>query len=132
MDVIDQIRASFDRCEAAGDFAEQFYEVFLKSSPVVAPLFAKTDFTKQRKLLRATVYILVTRNLEDLQAKEALVRIGHSHSRAQLNIRPALYEVWLDSLCETVKRMDPDWSPDIEQWWRDRMRPGIDLITSLY
>ena len=55
------IRASFDRCEAAGDFAEKFYDVFLNSSPEIAPLFAKTDFKQQRKILRTTVYIMVTR-----------------------------------------------------------------------
>ncbi len=128
----DLVRASFDRCEAAEDFAEQFYGLFLESSPELAPLFAKTDFAKQRKLLRATVYIMVTRSVEDPQAKEALERIGHSHARLELDIRPELYELWLDSLCETVKRMDPEWTPEIEREWRERMRPGIELITSLY
>ncbi len=27
-----------------------------------------------------------------------------------LSIRPELYEVWLDSVCQTVKQMDPDWT----------------------
>ena len=31
----DPVRASFDRCEAAGNFAEQFYAVFLNSSPEI-------------------------------------------------------------------------------------------------
>ena len=128
----DHVQASFERCEASGSFAEQFYDVFLASSPEIAPLFAKTDFTKQRTLLRATVYILVTRSLEDAQARQTLERIGSSHSRSRLNIRPELYELWLDSLCETVKRMDTEWTPEVEREWRDRMRPGIELITSLY
>ncbi len=128
----DPVRASFDRCEAAGNFAEQFYAVFLNSSPEIGPLFAKTDFEKQRKLLRATVYIMVTRSVDDVQARETLESIGYSHGRTQLNIRPELYEVWLDSVCQTVKQMDPDWTSEVEREWRDRLRAGIDLITSLY
>jgi hemoglobin-like flavoprotein len=126
------VRASFDRCEAAGDFAEKFYDVFLNSSPEIAPLFAKTDFKQQRKLLRATVYIMVTRDVTDPKGHETLERIGHSHARAKLNIRPELYDLWLDSLCETVKAMDAKRTPALERSWRECMAPGIALITSLY
>ncbi len=126
------VRASFDRCEAAGDFAEAFYEVFLNSSPEIAPLFAKTDFKKQRPLLRATVFIMVRSDVDDPTTREALERVGHSHAQSKLDIRPDLYDLWLDSVCETVKRMDPEWTPQVERAWRERMAPGIALITSLY
>ena len=99
------VHASFDRCEAAGDFAATFYEVFLSSSAEIALLFAGTDFEQQRKLLRATVYIMVTRDVGDPKARETLERIGHSHGRSKLDIRPEFYTVWLDSLCETVKQL---------------------------
>ena len=36
------VRASFDRCGAAGNFAEQFYDIFLNSSEEVARMFVKT------------------------------------------------------------------------------------------
>ena len=126
------VRDSFKRCEAAGDFAKEFYAVFLNASPEIAPHFAATDFAKQRKLLRATVYILVTRDVDDPQAFAALERIGRSHSRSELNIRPALYDLWLDSVCSTVTRLDPDWTPELEAAWRGQLRPGINAITALY
>ena len=126
------IRQSFDRCEGAGDFAEHFYGVFLGASSEIAPLFKDTDFAAQRKLLRATVYMLITRDVEEARSREALERIGKSHSREELNIRPDLYEVWLDSLCTTVEEMDPEWSDELGLEWRERMRPGIQLITSVY
>ena len=40
----DEVRQSFDRCEAAGDFAETFYTTFMNASPAIAPFFAKTEF----------------------------------------------------------------------------------------
>ncbi len=127
-----ELKESFDRCEAAGDFAETFYDIFLASSPAIAPFFAETNFVKQRNLLRATVYILVTRMPDDPQARETLERIGQSHARTQLNVRPELYELWLDSVCATVEKLDPQWTPELETAWRAQLRPGIEVITSMY
>ncbi len=128
----EEVRQSFERCEAAGDFAEQFYQEFLGASDEIAPHFAQTDFENQRKLLRASVYVMVTRDLEDARAKDALERIGRSHARSGLSIRPELYELWLDSVCDTVKTMDPEWTAALESAWREQLRPGISLITSFY
>ena len=95
-------------------------------------MFSATNFEKQRKLLRSTVFIMVNRDISEPKAAETLERIGHSHSKTKLDIRPALYELWLDSLCATVKQLDPDWTEALEQDWRVQMRPGVSLITSLY
>ncbi len=127
-DVLD----SFERCEASGEFSQKFYEIFLSASPEIAPYFANTEFSKQRKLLRATVYVMVTRDVEDPKAKDQLQKVGRSHSRSQLNIRPELYNVWLDSLCKTVGEMDPEWGANLENAWRERMQRGIALITAAY
>ena len=127
-----EVRTSFDRCEATGDFADKFYAIFLTKSPEIPPLFAQTAFEKQRKLLRATVYIMVTRDVDDPIARETLERIGRSHGRSELDIRSELYDLWLDSVCETVKDLDPEWTPETERFWRERMAPGIALITSQY
>ena len=126
------VETSFHRCEDAADFAEEFYGVFLASSPEIGELFAGTDFKKQRKLLRGTVYLMVMKSPEDEKARLALQRIGDSHSRRKLDIRPDLYEVWLDSLCQTVQRLDPEFNDALEVAWRDKMRPGIEFITSFY
>ena len=128
----ESVRNSFKRCEAAGDFGESFYSIFLEKSPEIADLFANTDFKKQRKHLRASVFILVNQNVEEPKAKEILEGIGNSHNRSNLNIRPELYEIFLESLCETVKKMDPEWSEVLDSSWRQQVQPGVNLITSLY
>ena len=122
----------FKRCEASGDFAEKFYEIFLSAFPKIAPFFVNTKFGKQRKLLRATVYVLVTRDGDDPKAKYQLDKIGHSHSRTQRNIRPELHDVWLESLCKTVGEMDPEWRADLENAWREKTQRGIAVITAVY
>lgn len=128
----DEIRKSFDRCEATGDFAEKFYEIFLNRSPEISELFKNTDFTKQRKLLRGSVYALVVQDVEQEKTQKMLSRVGGTHCRSALNIRPELYEVWLDSLCETIKALDSEWTVELDEAWRKSMRPGIELITSKY
>ncbi len=128
----DEARTSFERCEAAGDFAERFYEIFLNSSPEIAPLFAQTDFEKQRKLLGATVYITVTRDVDDPKAREALEEDWPVARALAARHQAELYELWLDGVCETAKRMDPVWTSEVEAAWRHQPRPGIALITSLY
>lgn len=43
-----------------------------------------------------------------------------------------LCQIGLDSLCATVRKLDPQWTPQLDSTWREQMRPGISLIASLY
>ncbi len=127
-----EVQASFKRCELTGDFAETFYSIFLDASDDIAPLFANTDFRKQRALLRGTVFMMVMKDVDDARANGHFVKVGESHSSGRLDIKPELYEVWLDSLCATVKKLDPEWTEALETQWWQKMRPAIALITSMY
>ena len=63
MSEYDQISASFQRCDESGAFSDTFYEIFMSKSEDVKHFFTDTDFTKQKKLLRATVKVLATKNV---------------------------------------------------------------------
>ena len=54
------------------------------------------------------------------------------HSRHFLDIRPELYALWLDSLCEAIQQHDSQHTPELEQLWREAMQKGIDLMISAY
>ena len=43
-----------------------------------------------------------------------------------------LYELWLDSICKTVKALDPDWTQSLEDHWRVRLRAGMQIIMAAY
>ena len=126
------VLSSLERCEAAGDFGEAFYEFFLRSSPEVGPYFAETDFERQRQVLLDSVRTLVSRDVAEPEVREMLDRLGRAHSRDGRNVLPRLYELWLNSVCETAKSLDPDWSPELEREWRVRLRPGIQVIMAAY
>ena len=128
----DEVYRSFQRCEAMGDFADTFYNAFLNSSPEIAPHFAKTDFERQRKLLRDSVHLMVARDVADPEMRALVNQLGEAHSRAKRNVLPRLYELWLDSICETVKALDSEWTAELEAHWRVRMRAGMQIIMAAY
>ena len=59
MDTFEAVKNSFARCGESDGFYDTFYEVFLGKSPEIPPLFAKTDFKKQKQVLKATVALMV-------------------------------------------------------------------------
>ena len=85
----EEVKRSFARCEAAGDFAETFYTTFMNASPAIAPFFAQTEFGRQRQLLRDSVYLMVTQDVSDPEMRALLDKLGNLHSRAGRNIAPS-------------------------------------------
>ena len=126
------VRQSFDRCDATGGFAEIFYNLFLDSSPEVPPHFAETDFDEQRRVLRDSVHMMVMHDVSEPRMREMLDQLGTAHSRDAYNVLPRLYELWLDSICETAMMLDPEWDSDLERKWRARLRPGLQIIMAAY
>ena len=59
-------------------------------------------------------------------------QLGEAHSRANRNVLPRLYELWLDSICETVKALDSEWTAELEAHWRVRLRAGMQIIMAAY
>ena len=132
MDTYHAVRASFDRCGESAGFYDTFYDTFLIKSPDIPALFAHTDFTKQKLLLKATIAIMVRHRIDDERARQVLIKVAQTHNRSGYNIKPELYRLWLDSLCETVRQHDPEFTPDLEAQWRARMQEGIDVIVAQY
>ena len=128
----EDVSRSFDRCEATGGFAEIFYNLFLQSSPEVPPYFADTDFDEQRHVLRDSVHMMVTHGAAEPRMREMLDQLGRAHCRDAYNVLPRLYELWLDSICETAMMLDPQWDSDLERKWRACLRPGLQIIMAAY
>jgi hemoglobin-like flavoprotein len=61
-----------------------------------------------------------------------LERLAKRHSKAELDIKPELYDLWLDRLVQAVREFDPMFDPEIEAAWRRALRPGIEFMKSRY
>lgn len=131
-------RESFDRCMASPVFFDLFYDHFLKSSPEVREKFRRTNLARQKRALKASLYLIaeaVVLHSSDLSLARDLSQlkeVAQRHSRSQANICPHLYALWLDSLLFAVKETDREFDARIEAAWRMAMQPGIDYITSVY
>jgi len=129
---LDAVTASYHRCRASEGFVDTFYDHFLAKSEEVARKFEKTDFARQKLLLRESLLAMLLLNFHSADAREELDRLAERHSRRGLDIGPHLYELWLDALCEAVEKHDPKFTPELKDQWRAAMRPGIELLVSRY
>ncbi len=121
---------SYGRCCASPGFFDDFYQRFLASSPVIRAKFAATDMLAQKHLLRAGILNLVlhARGMSDAKLRA----LGQSHSRGGFDIRPELYDLWLDALLQTVAEHDREVRPEDLTAWREVLGKGIALIKSCY
>ncbi len=129
----DSAKASYERCcEVPGYFAA-LYRDFFEACPEAEQLFANTDFERQHNLLQHALRLLLlfSSKSED-EAKPLLRRVAERHSRRDLDIDPALYPVFLDSLMKTSSEFDPQFTPDVERAWRDALAPGIAYMINKY
>ena len=126
----DAVFQSYGRSCDKPVFFEDFYNTLLGKSPDVRALFANTDMASLRALVRGGVLWLImhARGMPDTKIR----MLGESHSKKRMNINPIYYSLWLDSLIETLYKHDPEFSRELEECWRDTLRPSIDIISSMY
>jgi hemoglobin-like flavoprotein len=122
---------SIERCSGKPEFLNRFYALFLASSSTVAKKFENTDLRRQARLLRTSLYIMMLAS-DDTEKKVHLERLAKRHSRAEMDIKPELYDLWLDRLVQAVEEFDPMFDMEIEIAWRRLLQPGIDFMKSRY
>lgn len=123
---------SLARCMADPGFLDRFYERFTSSSPEIAEKFKDTDFVRQKKALSSSLYLTVMAIEGGKGATTFLEGVAKRHARGALDIRPGLYEIWLDCLVDTAEEVDPEFDAELESIWRDTLRFGIDFMQSRY
>jgi hemoglobin-like flavoprotein len=120
------------RMQEAGDaFFTDFYETFTASSPEVAEKFKNTDMEKQRRMLKASFYHMVSLSATK-EVPDDLARIAETHNRDHYDIRPELYDLWMECLIRAVGRHDSRFTDDVELAWRLVMAKGIAYMKFRY
>ncbi len=111
-------------------FFQAFYGRLLDTDAPVRAKFAATDFERQNKLLQhgiGLLFIFAKRPNPTL-----LARIAERHSARDLDVPPALYPHFVDSLVATVREFDSACSDEIEAAWRAAVEPGIAFMRRHY
>jgi len=123
----DQVVASYHRARQSGELFDTFYNVFLGKSPEIPPMFAQTDFPHQKLMLRESILEMLL-FAQTGSGNDQIKRLSERHR--QLNVKPAHYELWLDSLCEALAKHDRDFDSVLERKWRAAMWKGIKLMST--
>ncbi len=123
---------SLGRCLANPDFLTRFYELFGASSEEVAEKLRGIDLERQKRALAASLYVIVMALEGGDTATMYLDQVARRHGREDLDIRPELYDAWLDCLVQAVREYDPQYNTVVEQMWRGVMREAIKQMTARY
>jgi hypothetical protein len=134
MDPAELFLASLKRCLAQPEFLLSFYARFMDSSEEVRQKLAHTNFERQTRVLAESLWVIsvVAQAPKASPAWGDLPRLAALHSRNELDIRPGLYDTWLDCLVETARRHDKEFSPEVEDAWRKTLAVGIEYMRSKY
>jgi len=127
-EIIIRFRTSLERCLARADFLESFYARFLGSSEEVRAKFANTDFSKQRRILRGSLFLMsrAAMGLEDGQ--EHLAAVAKTHSKDHLNIPARHYDLWLEALIETAREYEKSFDAELEHSWRRVLGLAVSIV----
>jgi hemoglobin-like flavoprotein len=131
-DAITAAKASFRRCCQAPDFFVCFYRHFFRTCPDAEPLFARTDFERQHKLLRHAIGLLLSYPRQQADDPNILRRVAERHSRRDLDIPRSMYAPFVDALMRTVREHDAECDDATEQAWRSTLAPGVAYMQERY
>ena len=123
---------SLARCYASPRFLERFYEVFLEASPVAREKFANTDLAQQRRMLKASLVLMMLSAGDRPEGHVHMERIASVHGAGGHQIPAELYDVWLDCLLRVVREFDPEADEAMIAIWRRVLSPGIAFMKSRY
>ncbi len=125
------VKESYTRC-IPKDVIGRFYDIFLKSNQSIAPMFAKTDFTVQKDLLRHGIHLAIMFANGEYLGKSGIERIRKSHSKAGMNVNPNLYRYWKASFLQAISETDSEFSEQIRKAWDSVLQQTIDYIIEGY
>lgn len=132
-DQYEDLQQSYGRCLRDKHFIERFYEVFMTSHPAIAPMFAHTDFSKQRMALRRGISVAILHAAGSglsRRTTEQMADVHACHGRAPVD--PALYPYWIDSLLQVIEATDDEATPELLARWRTAMGVVCDTFSRRY
>jgi hypothetical protein len=109
--------ASLDRCSANRNFILVFYERFLSRDEAIRDKFKHTDFEKQYQMLLRSLRLAAGATSGDPKSLREIRERAETHDRHHLDIKPAMYGVWLKTVIEVASEYDEEWNDEVEDAW---------------
>ncbi len=113
-------------------FIDAFYDRFIASSPEVEEKFKTTRMATQKRMLQESLVQMAFFFATKGEADDQIEKISRIHSEGEKNIKPHLYDLWLECLIDTVRDYDAEFNQDVELAWRMVMASGITFMKFKY
>ena len=110
--------------DTADEFFAAFYRRFLEDEGI-AKLFANTDMARQIKMLKASLFQLVSFYVTG-QVSAELERIAQIHRK--VHVRADMFDFWLEALVDTVQEFDEQADERTKLAWAWALSPGITFM----
>lgn len=117
--------------ETGSRFFSAFYQRFLASSEEVALAFKNTDMQQQENMLKKSLLYSIN-FITNSASYDVMHRIAVSHSNRGYDIKPELYDLWMDCMIATVADFDPEFCDEIELAWRLAFSQAITYMKCMY
>jgi len=118
---------SISRCHRNPRFYDLFYETLRDASPGLVTLFGPSDLPHEKLQAKASLYMCLQAVLVGAPGRASVKLLGKRHSHDH-EIRPELYDQWLECLMVAASASDPYFDEFTEQAWRTMLRPGIEIM----
>lgn len=127
MDTHEIFNDSYARCQRNKQFFLIFYHHFWQKEQRFKEIFKGVDMERQVQMLKLSISMIMLAS-SSVQAKESVRRFGKAHGPGGIGVRPNDFDVWLDSLIETVQICDPRYNDEIAIAWRQCFKEGIAIM----
>lgn len=124
---VELLRQSFDRIRIRKDeFASSFYDHLWTDNPEAKALFANTDMKKQKKMLLASLVLIMENLRQPDLLSDTLKQLGARH--VQYGTLGEHYPLFGAALLKTFKSyLGTEWTSEVEQAWVE----AYDQITKI-
>lgn len=123
----DQLQKSLTRCFNTTGFLDTFYDILFQKAPKMKEHFQHVDMDLQKERLAARLPMLIGLPSLDPDSPE-LAQARLEHKARHAHGRRENYELWIESVCETFRRHDDLFTPDLEANLRETLTTAIDLL----
>ena len=125
---VELLRQSFDRIKPHKDaFASTFYENLFTDNPEAKPLFVNTDMTKQKKMLLASLLLIMENLRQPDMLADSLKQLGSRH--VQYGTLGEHYPLVGAALLKTFESyLGSDWTPEVKEAWEDAYEKITELM----
>lgn len=128
----EQFLQSLERCSAEEDFIPAFYERFMSSSEEVKVKFRFTDFEHQNRMLLRSLELCAGATSGEPETLCELSERAATHDRRHLDIKPPMYDFWLEAIVATAREFDPQWNESVEAAWRRILGYAVEHMLRKY